>query len=215
MLEPYRHVLDSMKIILASGSPRRKEILQQLGLNFLTQDSAYDESELNPMDFEKRADYVATLAQRKIQHLKVSESEKPDLIIGADTIVVCDGEIYGKPCTTQKAAETLRKLSGRTHEVHTGVAMQWSNSFPAGSNNTECAESFSCRTLVKIADLSEVDIEAYISTGEPLDKAGAYGIQGLGGSIVEWVHGDFYNVMGLPMNELCKHMAKRLQNYNS
>lgn len=173
------------ELILASGSPRRKELLEQAGYAFRIITSDADEiacSDLGPAD-------VAVQNARAKAVAVASELDEPTPVIGADTIVVLDGTIFGKPADEANAAEMLRLLSGRTHQVITGVCIV------EGANE----RSFSETTDVTFKALSEDEIASYIATGEPLDKAGAYGIQGKGGALVDHIDGSFDNVVGLPI----------------
>lgn len=178
-----------MRIILASASPRRKELMSMLGFNELIVVPAKGEERvpegLTPGEIAGR------LAAQKA--LEVSErAEDEDVIVAADTIVVLDGKIFGKPGDAREAHDMLCSLSGRSHEVYTGVSVIRGKKHLSGYE----------RTLVRFRELSEDEIYAYISTGEPMDKAGAYGAQGVGALIVEGIEGDFFNVMGLPLCRL-------------
>ena len=178
-----------MSIILASASPRRKELLEMLGVRDL---------KIIPAVGEERADrslppdrLVEALAAHKAR--EVAETCAPgDIVIGADTIVWHDGRVYGKPHSEAEAADMLRALSGDTHEVYTGVCVL------KDGRELRAAE----RSLVHFRTLSDGEIAAYIATGEPMDKAGAYGIQGRASLFVEGIEGDFFNVMGLPLCRL-------------
>ncbi|WP_018126781.1 nucleoside triphosphate pyrophosphatase [Balneola vulgaris] len=183
-----------MRIILASQSPRRKVLLEQLGLPFEIHPSGIEE--LITSDVPETI--VADLASQKA--LDVAKHFTNDyLILGADTIVVQDNKILGKPLTARDAKETLLRLSGETHSVFTGVALvHWDQTL----NQTTCY-TFVEETKVTFSSLLEEEIDAYIQTGSPMDKAGAYGIQDDWGAVfVEKIDGDFYNVVGLPLNRL-------------
>jgi septum formation protein len=171
-------------LVLASGSPRRHELLTQIGVSFSVRVPDIDESPL--LDEEPR-DYVRRLAFAKAAAVQASPEE---LVIAADTTVELGGEIFAKPVDDADAAAMLRRLSGRTHRVHTGVA--------ARRNGRELAEV--CTTLVTFIDLDEATIDWYVATGEPLDKAGAYAVQGAGGALVRLVRGSVSNVIGLPLH---------------
>lgn len=175
------------EVILASGSPRRQELLQLVIDHFEVCVSDVDET--LPEGIAPR-DAVEMLAQRKAQ--TVAELRPHALVIGADTVVAVEGRILGKPRDDEQAAEMLRMLSGRTHQVYTGVAVCEKNE----------SNVFSCCTQVEFALLSEAEIDWYLSTGEPFDKAGGYGIQGYGARFVKGISGDYFNVMGLPVNRL-------------
>lgn len=174
------------RLVLASGSPRRRDILTSLGLAFDVRPPAVDES-LHPGE-------GATAAARRLAEQKAAtvEAEPDDLVIGADTIVVLDGELLGKPTGPGDAAAMLGRLTGRSHEVVTGLALRLGAEI----------RSVAALTTVTFRSLDRAEIAAYVATGEPLDKAGAYGIQGFGSALVEQIDGDFFNVMGLPVPAL-------------
>jgi septum formation protein len=181
-----------MRLVLASASPRRAEILRNAGISFETCASMIDESR---RPGELRGDYVRRLALAKA---RAAAEALPDsgecLFIGADTVVVADGEILGKPSSDAEAARMLRLLSGSVHEVHTGIAAVRRPRAMEG-----IVEEV---TRVTFAPLSDEEIGSYIATGEPFDKAGAYGIQGIGGRYVTRIEGCYFNVMGLPLARL-------------
>ena len=138
----------------------------------------------------------AFLAELKASALSVFHPK--ELIVGADTTVLCEGKLLGKPGDREEAAEMLRFLSGKVHKVLTGVSIIY--------NDEEDAETFTSETLVEFYPLSEADIQAYVATGEPLDKAGAYGIQGRGCTLVKRIEGDYFTVVGLPIGELVRRL---------
>ncbi len=176
-----------MHFILASGSPRRKEILEELGYQFEIKTGDYDESTV-ALDDPKEG--VQKLALGKA----LAAVQQPGLYLGSDTVVVLDGVVMGKPSDEQDAFRMLRSLSGRTHEVCTGVAL-----VTVGEDGTvEHTETFVEATEVTFFELTDEEIDRYIRTGEPMDKAGAYGIQGLGRVLVEGIRGDYETVVGLP-----------------
>jgi len=175
-----------MDIILASKSPRRAQLLHQFGLDFrVVVGPAQEKSHGDPQE--------TAVANAFNKAASVAGMYPGALIIGADTVVVLDGRLLGKPADATEAEEMLRALSGRAHDVITGVALC------AGG---AVVRTFFVRTTVKFRPLSEREIRAYVQTGEPLDKAGAYGIQGLGGLFVEEIHGCYFNVVGLPVPRL-------------
>ncbi len=181
-----------MNIILASASPRRAEILRNAGIPFETLAEIIDESR---RPGELRADYVRRVALTKARAAASGRREPDDsLFIGADTVVVAGDEILGKPESADDARRMLRLLSGTEHEVHTGLAVIRR----PGAMEAVVEEV----TQVTFAALSDDDIEAYIATNEPFDKAGAYGIQGIGGRYVTRIDGCYFNVMGLPLARL-------------
>jgi septum formation protein len=174
------------EVVLASASPRRHELLTRIGVQFSVRPPDIDES---PLDGEAPTEYVRRLASAKASAVNASPDE---LVIAADTTVDLDSHILGKPVDDSEAASMLRRLSARTHSVHTGVAVR--------HGAKELVEV--CTTLVTFATLDEATIRWYISTGEPLDKAGSYALQGAGAVFVERVEGSVSNVVGLPMHVL-------------
>ena len=179
-----------MKIILASKSPRRKEILENLGLKFDIVVADADESS----DIREPALLVETLATRKGRAVaeKMGDNAEELLIIACDTLVYAEGEFLGKPRDRADAERMIRKLSGSTHSVVSGIYI-----FLGGKEVTAAAE-----TKVKFDQLTEGEIEAYLNTSEPYDKAGAYAIQGKAGVYISGIEGDYFNVVGLPVNLL-------------
>ncbi len=174
-------------IILASSSPRRAKLLKDAGIDFLVEASDIEEvidEHLVPKDI------VIDLAIQKAEVVSIKHPE--DTIIAADTIVVFNNQILGKPSDEEDAYRMLKMLSSETHEVFTGVALQ----------RGEKKYSFCSKTEVKMKKLSDLEIREYIKTKEPMDKAGAYGIQGLGGALVESYQGDFFTIVGLPLKDL-------------
>ena len=184
-----------MKIVLASQSPRRKELLGRMGLEFVTQASKIDESAFDGLEARE---LVATLSREKAQWI-ARQLDGETLVIGADTVVVRDGAALGKPKDTEDAVAMLLSLSGRDHQVCTGVTVC------RGDRVLTQVEE----TQVTFRDLTETEVRQYVSTGEPMDKAGAYGIQGLGGLLVEGIRGDYSNVVGLPV---C-HLGQMLKDF--
>jgi len=182
-------------ILLASGSPRRRELLTQAGFRFTVKTADVDET----TEEKEPAKVVEALSRRKaeaVYQLISSQDGKDtvrdgnDMVVAADTIVSQDGEILGKPKDEADACRMLRELSGRTHVVYTGVTLIT----PDGVRRT-----FSTATKVTFYPLSEEEIREYVASGEPMDKAGAYGIQGLGARLVERIEGDYNNVVGFPL----------------
>lgn len=181
-----------MNLILASASPRRRELLEKLNLSFTIDPAAGPEEA--PGDIGA-AETVKTLSAAKA--LEVALRHPGCVIIGADTVVESDGAILGKPADKADAFSMLRALSGREHRVFTGVTVT------DGSTVLSQAEM----TRVFFRNLSDREIEAYIATGEPMDKAGAYGYQGFAGLFVERIEGDYFNVVGLPLCRLSQMLA--------
>lgn len=174
------------KIILASGSPRRKQILEQVGLSFTVEVSDYEEK---PIPGVVPSEFVETLSLGKAK--AVAKNHEDGIIIGADTIVVLDNQILGKPKTKEDAKGMLKKLSGNTHSVFTGFTIIDIVNKRTITNHVE--------TKIRFKNLSEEEISAYIETEEPMDKAGAYGVQDRGALFVEYIEGDYSSVMGLPI----------------
>lgn len=176
-----------MTIILASGSPRRKSLLESLGLKFTVYRPNVSEEH---MPGETPSELCLRLSRMKAE---AGSLEYPDdIIIAADTIVVIDGKILGKPHDRNDAKRMLGLLSGNLHEVITGLSVMHEGEMI----------SEDVHTLVKFRELSDAEISAYVSTGEPDDKAGAYAVQGIGSLLIEGINGDFYNVVGLPLCRL-------------
>ena len=177
-------------LVLASASPRRQELLRNAGIPFTAQPANVDET---PHAGESPREYAERLSREKA--LAVSRNRSQDLVLGADTIVVVDEKILGKPRDAEGAASMLRLLSGRTHQVITGVSMVGGKLRTANPELRTASET----TLVTMSDLSDADISEYIATGEPMDKAGAYAIQGVASRWIHRIDGDYSNVVGLPI----------------
>lgn len=184
-----------MAIILASASPRRRELLENVGVHDMVIIPAHGEE--HAPEGAGAAEAVMAISRGKA--LEVAEQcSAGDVIIAADTVVCLDGDILGKPRDEAEAADMLRRLSGREHEVYTGVTVM-------------CGGDIRCsveRTLVRFRPLTPGEIAAYVATGEPMDKAGAYGAQGVASLFVEGITGDFFNVMGLPMCVLGRMLSE-------
>ncbi len=179
-------------IILASASPRRHELLLNAGLDHLVQPTHVPEQRLPG---ESPEALVQRLASEKAAPLRVADG---DLILGADTVVCCNGEIYGKPENLEAAAQMLRQLSGRSHLVHTGICLR----------TTDCVVVDICTTEVWFFALTESEIEEYTRSGESGDKAGAYAIQGCASRFVEKINGCYHNVVGLPVSLVYRHLRE-------
>lgn len=175
-----------MKLILASQSPRRKELLGLLGLPFEIRASNADETMAPDRDI---AEQVALVSRRKAE---ATPREENSVVIAADTIVVCDEKRLGKPKNREEAIKMLRLLSGRTHQVMTGMTVLWQDKIYSCTEVTE----------VTFRPLTDREITRYVDSGDCMDKAGAYGIQGGGALFVQGIRGDYYNVMGLPVCRL-------------
>jgi septum formation protein len=180
------------RVILASQSPRRRELLQLVGIPHTVQPADIDETYLPG---EEPAAHAERLAREKAATVAVGDPEA--LVIGSDTIVVVDGDVLGKPRDEAHAAQMLTRLAGRSHVVMTAVAVRWRG------RERSAVEVVG----VTFHPLDAQEIHAYIATGEPMDKAGAYGIQGYGATIVERVDGDYFAVMGLPLQRMVRLMG--------
>jgi len=183
------------RIVLASSSPRRISLLKMLGVTFEPVPASIIEEK---REGEEPADFARRIAKEKA--FQVAERVKAEFVIAADTVVVIDGEVLGKPKDENEARRMLEKLSGRTHKVITAVALYKKESGELLLDHKE--------TLVRFTVLSKAEIDWYIKTGEPMDKAGAYGIQGLGSLFIERIDGCYTNVVGLPL-PLLYQLAKR------
>lgn len=186
------------KIILASGSPRRRELLTQIGLEYTVIPSKKEEV----LRFTKPEDIVKDLSLQKAQDI-ADNAEQGTIVIGSDTVVALDGEILGKPHTPDNAVKMLQRLEGRSHQVFTGVSVVIKG---AGDNGEDVIISFAEETDVHVYPMTEEEIQAYVATGDPLDKAGAYGIQGIFAKHVQGISGCYYNVMGLPIGRLYQEL---------
>lgn len=187
------------KIILASASPRRQELLSNITTDFTVCPADADETLPEGLSIEKQ---IETLAKRKAE--AVLEQNPDKIVIGSDTMVVVDNKPLGKPKDKEDAIRMLKMLSGRKHKVITGVAVLCKEKKLINHRTTK----------VKFRVLTEHEIESYVATGEPMDKAGAYGIQGLGSVLVEGIEGDYFSVVGLPVS-LVYTMLCEIEHYMS
>lgn len=197
---------DKIRLVLASASPRRQEILNMMGLQglFETIPSPLDESALQqslaslpPLQYTERlaGEKARALAETMVaDHASDSTSHTPVLILGSDTIVELNGKILEKPTDAADAKRMLQALSGRNHQVHTGVALYSIVKSDEKTLEVQLQASLVDTALVEFAELSDADIDAYVSSKEPMDKAGSYGIQGMGGQFVRRIEGDFFTV---------------------
>ncbi|MBQ8959785.1 MAG: septum formation protein Maf [Ruminococcus sp.] len=186
-----------MNVILASASPRRRELMRYITADFIAVSTDCDETLPLDIDPMAAAEHLANL-----KALAAAEKYPDDIVIGCDTTVICDGVILGKPADKSQCIAVLELLSGHTHQVVTGCSIMYKN----------MVESFSEVTDVRFRELSDEEIQAYASTDEPYDKAGGYGIQGLGSELVFSIDGDFFNVMGLPVTRLFNKLKKFMRN---
>ena len=184
--------MSALRVILASQSPRRRELLNLVGIAHEVQPADIDESYLGG---ERPREHAERLARGKTA--VIAEREPDALVIGSDTIVVVDGDVLGKPVDELDAVRMLARLAGRSHVVVTAVAVSW-----RGETRSAVEE-----VGVTFHPMTRAEIDAYIATGEPMDKAGAYGIQGYGATIVSRVDGDYFAVMGLPLQKLTRVLA--------
>jgi septum formation protein len=198
MSNELKKLLNGKRFVLASSSPRRVEILKKEGIDFEV---------IFPENIEEKnisadpASHVQELSRKKAE--SVAEKVDGSHILGADTIVVLNGEILGKPRDSEEAFKMLRKLSGKEHKVYTGISL-------IDKDKSKILSGYQL-TKVKFNQLKDEEIKDYIETGEPLDKAGAYGIQGMGNFLVEKIEGDLDNVIGLPLKKL-KELLKKIRN---
>lgn len=209
----------NVRLVLASASPRRRELLSQIGLEFTVMPSKKEENAkateagalVQELSRQKAVDIWEQLSGGQGQNPDADqeqiseETQEPNLngkrqlellVIGADTVVCCEGKILGKPHSREAAAEMLTALQGRSHEVYTGVTLY---------SQSETVTFFEC-TQVEFYPMTEVEISEYIDSKEPMDKAGAYGIQGLGARFVKGIRGDYNNVVGLPVGRLYQEL---------
>ena len=212
----------NVRLVLASASPRRRELLSQIGLEFTVMPSTKEENAktteagalVQELSRQKAVDIWEQLSggqgqnpdadqeqiSEETQEPNLNGKRQPELlVIGADTVVCCEGKILGKPHIREAAAEMLTALQGRSHEVYTGVTLY---------SQSETVTFFEC-TQVEFYPMTEVEISEYIDSKEPMDKAGAYGIQGLGARFVKGIRGDYNNVVGLPVGRLYQELKSR------
>lgn len=192
-----------MKIILASASPRRKELLKQIGMSFKTMPSIKEEK----ITKNTPEEIVEELSYQKAVDIcgQLGDSMKEDfVVIGADTIVSIWGEIMGKPADKEDACEMLSKLQGKSHQVYTGVTLAWKYKDTPAMFHTfhECSD-------VTVYPMTEEEIRSYVNSGEPMDKAGAYAVQGKFAAYIQGICGDYNNIVGLPIGRVYQEMKQR------
>ncbi|RKP10860.1 inosine triphosphate pyrophosphatase-like protein [Thamnocephalis sphaerospora] len=209
LLLPGLAALQGKRVVLASSSPRRREILALMGVPYEVISSDFEEN-LDKSRFAHPRDYAVENARCKaleVYERLRNDSEQaanpPVLIIGADTVVVQDDKILEKPRSREQACEMLRRERGREHNVYTGVALVY-----PGPNGTAITHKFYAVTTVQFANVDDATIEAYVATGDPMDKAGAYGIQSLAACFVTSITGDFFNVAGFPLSRIFAELSK-------
>lgn len=191
-----------MKIVLASGSPRRKELLDQIGAKYEVRPSQADETITGSIP----AEIVQELALKKGKEAAGHYREEA-VILSADTVVANEGKILGKPKDDREAKEMIAGFQGKSHEVYTGVAIIIMRPDASGAL-VKKEIVFAEETKVKVAAMSEAEIEGYLRTGEHKDKAGAYAIQGKFAPYIEGIEGDYYNVVGFPISRICRELKK-------
>lgn len=204
-----RRRLGDAGVVLASTSPRRREILGRLGLRFEVRGSTFEE-DLDKADYSV-AGYVEETAYRKAVDVRdklAAEGSRPGLIISSDTVVVLDGRVMEKPGSEAEAVAMIRSLSGRENVVYTAVVLLMSPAVCGGDEPR--AVRFHETTRVRFSELSDAVVADYVASGEPMDKAGGYGIQGAGGSLVSGIVGCHLNVVGFPLNRFCRELTAAL-----
>ncbi len=196
-----------MKFILASASPRRKELLEQIGMKFEVRVSAAEEvtKATDPADYVMELSFLkAEDVAGKIPVMYDARGINQDfVVIGSDTVVAAEGEILGKPKDKEDARRMITMLSGKTHQVYTGVTLM------IFQNERMSRETFYEKTDVTFYEMTEQQIEEYCSTSEPYDKAGSYAIQGLCSAYIKGINGDYASVVGLPVSRICHELTKR------
>lgn len=196
-----------MKIILASASPRRRELLEQIGLSFEVMTSQVEEKISSAGPDRVVEELSCQKAKAVAEKLSRPKAGGAVLVIGADTVVALDGAILGKPSDPGDAFRMLERLQGREHEVYTGVTLL----YRAADASEWTAKSFHERTGVHFHPMTEAEISEYVDTGDPLDKAGAYGIQGFCARYISGIDGDYNNVVGLPVGRLYQEIKELLE----
>ena len=192
------HKESSLKYILASGSPRRRELMSLIREDFTVEIPGVDESVPDNVETEDIAEYLSGI---KAGAVFDGHDNEAVVVTGSDTVVIYGDRVLGKPRSRQDAYDMLKTLSGRTHEVRTGVTVIYRT-----ESGEEGRLSFTDHAKVEFYELTDQEIEEYISTGEPLDKAGAYGIQGRGALLVRKIDGDYYSVVGFPVGRLNREL---------
>ncbi len=196
-----------MKIVLASASPRRKELLAQIGMEFDILVSDVEEKVNSSIPHAVVEELSAQKALASMEQLLKSPLSENVLVIGADTVVACEGQILGKPKDAANAQDMLRMLQGRSHEVYTGVTFIYCN---AGTGDKQ-VRTFHEATKVTFYPMTEKEIADYVTSGDPLDKAGAYGIQGFCARYIKGIEGDYNNVVGLPVGRLYQELRSLVE----
>ena len=198
------------KTILASASPRRRELLAQIGMDFEVR-ASYAEEKTEAKDSEELVKELSALKALDIWEKLSEEEKKTGLVIGADTVVSICGAVMGQPKDREDAAGMLSLLQGRTHQVYTGVTFIYldeKGDRDTGRKTERRVNSFFEKTDVLVFPMSEEEIARYVDTGDPMDKAGAYGIQGIFAAYIKGIAGDYNNVVGLPVGRLYQELKK-------
>lgn len=185
---------NKLKVVLASASPRRKELIKLIFDDFTVLPAECDETLPDGINAVEAVEYLSKIKNNATKRLLNGD----ELVISADTVVVVDGKILGKPVDKDDARRMIKLLSGRVHQVYTGITI----------SQKEKSVTFSEKTDVEFLPLSEQEIEEYISTSEPYDKAGAYGIQGKASLLIKGIKGDYFNVVGLPVSRLNRELSE-------
>lgn len=197
---------DNMEIILASASPRRKDLLEQIGLTFRVCVSDVEERFTKTLPWEVVEELSLQKAEDVFEKIYHRASQKEAcMVIGADTVVACDGKILGKPASEEEAVKMLTLLQGRSHFVYTGVTLIFGD-----SDGRVKIQTFHEETKVTFYPMSEKEIRDYVSTKDPMDKAGSYGIQGLCARYISGICGDYNNVVGLPVGRIYQYWSKMI-----
>lgn len=190
------------KIILASASPRRREILEQIGLTFEVMPSRKEEVLTKSLPWEMVEELSCQKAEEIVEQLSFDDSEEETVVIGADTLVAYENQMLGKPKTEEEALQMLSMLQGNTHQVYTGVTLY------IRYGKTEKEITFHEKTDVILYPISKSQLEEYITTGEPMDKAGAYAIQGRFARYIKEIHGEYNTVVGFPIARIMQELTK-------
>ena len=209
MIAQHLSRLNSSHIVLASASPRRRALLLQMGLSNVEVEPSQFAEDLDHADFSGPEAYVMRYAAEKADEVNARLGQRPDLVVGSDTVIAVDGEIWEKPADAVDAVRMLTALRGRQHEVWSGVAIVQNRALdgkilPGGRT------AFAERTIVNFANLEHAAILAYVESGEPMDKAGSYGIQGPGGTFVQSINGCYNNVVGFPLTRFAAELGALL-----
>ena len=191
------------QMILASASPRRLELLRQVGIEPAVEPSHVEEV----ITSTSPGEVVMELSRQKAEDVAGLHRGEPVIVLGADTVVAADGKILGKPKNREDAVRMIKLRQGRSHQVYTGVTLVFCEEF--SSQKTSSVITFYEETEVFVFPMTERQAEAYVDTGEPMDKAGAYGIQGKFAAYVKGISGDYNNVVGLPVGRVCQELGKR------